>query len=64
MLKSSVMRGHTFVGWALGYIPRSHGGIAYPPNPRRSFGRNIQREMPDFPYIREKSIWQLGKRIL
>ena len=30
----------------------SHGGIAYPPNPRRSFGRNIQREMPGVPYIR------------
>ena len=43
MPKSSVMRGHTFVGWALGYIPRNHGGIAYPPNPRRSYSRNIQR---------------------
>ena len=52
MQKSQVMRGHTFVGLALRNIPRSHGGIAYPPNPRRSFGRNIQREMLGVPYIR------------
>ena len=52
MQKSQVMRGRTFVGLALRNIPRSHGGIAYPPNPRRSLGRNIQREMPGVPYIR------------
>ena len=46
------MRGRTFVGLALRNIPRSHGGIAYPPNPRRSFGRNIQREITNAPYIR------------
>ena len=46
------MRGHTYLRLALQYIPRNHGGIAYPPNPRRSFGRNIQREMPGVPYIR------------
>ena len=46
------MRGHTYLRLALRYIPRNHGGIAYPPNPRRSFGRNIQREMPGVPYIK------------
>ena len=46
------MRGRAFIDWALQNIPRNHGGIAYPPNPRRSFGRNIQREMPGVPYIR------------
>ena len=46
------MRGQTVIGLPLLNIPRSHGGIAYPPNPRRSFGRNIQREMPGVPYIR------------
>ena len=52
MQKSQVMRGHTFVGLALRNIPRNHGGIAYPPNPRRSFGRSIQREITNDPYIR------------
>ena len=46
------MRGQPMVGLPLWNIPRNHGGIAYPPNPRRSFGRNIQREMPGVPYIR------------
>ena len=49
--KSSDARTNLFLS-ALRNIPRSHGGIAYPPNPRRSFGRNIQREMPGVPYIR------------
>ena len=49
--KSSNARTNLFLS-ALRNIPRSHGGIAYPPNPRRSFGRNIQREMPGVPYIR------------
>ena len=46
------MRGNTFVDLTLEYIPRSHGGIAYPPNPRRSFGLNIQREITNDPYSR------------
>ena len=50
--KKSVMRGHAFIGLALRNIPRNHGGIAYPPNPRRSFGRSIQREITNDPYIR------------
>ena len=49
--KSSDARTNLFLS-VLRNIPRSHGGIAYPPNPRRSFGRNIQREMPGVPYIR------------
>ena len=50
--KKSVMRGRAFIGLALRNIPRNHGGIAYPPNPRRSFGRSIQREITNDPYIR------------
>ena len=50
--KKSVMRGRAFVGLALRKIPRNHGGLAYPPNPRRSFGRSIQREITNDPYIR------------
>ena len=50
--KKSVMRGRAFVGLALRNISRNHGGIAYPPNPRRSFGRSIQREITNDPYIR------------
>ena len=46
------MRGHTFVDLTLEYIPRSHGGIAYSPNPRRSLGRNIQCEITNPPYIK------------
>ena len=46
------MRGHTYLRLALRYSPRNHGGIAYPPNPRRSFGRSIQREITNDPYIR------------
>ena len=49
--KSSDARTNLFLS-ALRNIPRSHGGIAYPPNPRRSFGRNIQREITNDPYIR------------
>ena len=43
--RSSVMRGHTYLRLTLRNIPRNHGVIAYPPSPRRSFGRNIQREI-------------------
>ena len=46
------MRGRAFIGLALRNIPRNHGGIAYPPNPRRSLGRSIQREITNDPYIR------------
>ena len=46
------MRGQTCFCQHYGIFRATHGGIAYPPNPRRSFGRNIQREMPDVPYIR------------
>ena len=49
--KSSNARTNVFLS-ALRNIPRSHGGIAYPPNPCRSLGRNIQREMPGDPYIK------------